>query len=1010
VLTIFFVPVRFVYLQVKLFVAVHMKRLLLIFVMLSTAASASAATPERGLQGYVRRVYGIASGLPEQTVQAFAQTPDHYLWIGTTGGLARFDGSHFIVFDRENTPAFHENSVFCLLAARDGSLWIGTEGSGLLHYQNGVFTAYGHVQGLTDMFVRALAQDSSGNIWVGTNNGVFSLAPATTHLERLDDNGSIPPLAVNAICQDSRGRLWLGGSGLAMLQNGAVRVYQFPGDSARNRVKAIAETGSGVVWVGTVSGLFRLLPGENHFSAVPGIHGTTRGLRRTSDGRFWLCILGQGAVAYHIDEQNGLTSPAAIPSDTVLAVFEDSEQNVWLGTETGMLRLSRTPLTIVPLKHASESDFGTVYQDREGTLWAAGTHLYRLHSAPPERYRAPVPPNVRVRQVLEDRDYSMWFGTDGSGVFHAAGGAVRQYTTRDGLVNNFIRVLLQAPDATVWIGTDEGVSHFNGRIFTNYQMKDGLAYQSIRAMLLDHAGDLWIGTELGLSHLRHGTFVDDAAVQSLRQDKVWALHEDREGSLWIGTRNNGLFRYRDNSLIHYRVEDGLASRSIYDIQEDASGRFWMSGPNGISVLNRQELDAFADGRTQHLALSFYSTSSDAEAVQVFGGMQSAGVLAGDGDVWYPSNRGLIHIAHGAMISEPSAPLVINSVRADGRDIPAVNTITLAPGDSRLEIDYASVMMRPQEAMRFKYQLLGLDDRWNEAGTRHVAEYTNIPPGRYTFRVAAYDLSRPDAIAMASLAIIKRPYFYRTWWFILLCALSIGAAIFAIHRARLARMERHFQAVLEERTRLAREVHDTILQGCTGISAVLEAVSSLDSEEVVLKHSLVESAREQLRTTINDAREAIWGLRHERQTPADLTSLIDTMRRQLSQDFAISIDCTIEGEPFPVNRPVAHELIMIAREAVQNAANHGGPSLVRMQLQFDEDTVALAVADDGCGFEPQSLPADEMHFGIIGMRERASKLGGTLELTSTLSVGTSVTVRVPRKLRSRHVKPTRTLNP
>src|SRR5260370_28366304 len=182
---------------------------------------------------------------------------------------------------------------------------------------------------------------------------------------------------------------------------------------------------------------------------------------------------------------------------------------------------------------------------------------------------------------------------DCSGIVHTDRSPVHECATGDGRGNNLIRALLQAPDGTFWIGTDEGVSHFNGRSFNNYQMKDGLAYQSIRAMLLNRTGDLWIGTELGLSHLHNGVFLNDSAVQALRQDKVWALHQDTDGGLWIGTRNNGLFRFRDGRLTHYRVADGLACHSIYDIQEAPSGRFWMGGPNGISVLNRPELDRFA---------------------------------------------------------------------------------------------------------------------------------------------------------------------------------------------------------------------------------------------------------------------------------------------------------------------------------------------------------------------------------------------------------------------------------
>jgi ligand-binding sensor domain-containing protein/signal transduction histidine kinase len=975
-----------------------MKRYLLIVVLLSTAGAGELIS-NRLPAGYSSRFYSVANGLPEQTVQAFAQTPDRYIWIGTTGGLARFDGAHFTVFDRENTPAFRENSVFCLMVAKDGSLWIGTEGSGLLHYRNGTFRTYDQRDGLTDMFVRTLSQDAAGNIWIGTNNGLFHIDAhsGSERIERLDAIGQIPSLAVNAICEDSRSRLWLGGSRLAVLEAGAPHFYRLPGDIARNRVKAIAETTGGVIWVGTVSGLYRMLPGENQFSVVPGIHGTTRGLRQTSDGQFWISILGQGTVTYHLDAQNRLINPTELPSDTVLSVFEDVEQNIWLGTETGMLRLSRTPLTIVPLHRASESDFGTVYLDREGRLWVASTQLYRLHNGAPEPYELSALAGVKVREVFQDRDLSMWFGTDGSGLYHVSGDTIRHYTSRNGLVNNFIRATLQGKDGTLWIGTDEGVSHFDGMNFTSYRMKDGLAYQSVRSMLQDRDGDLWIGTELGLSHLHNGVFIKDAAVQALRQDKVWALHQDRDGGLWIGTRNNGLFRYKYGSLTHYRVADGLVSHSIYDIQEDSSGRFWMSGPTGISLLNRHELDRFAEHHDQHLSLIFYSISSDAEAVQIFGGMQAAGALTADGDVWFPSNRGPIHIARARVVSQPPAPLVISSVLADGRDVPSHAGISLAPGDTRLEISYASVMMHSQEAMRFKYKLEGLDKDWNDAGTRHVADYTNVPAGHYTFRVAAYDLSRPDTVSEATLPVVKRPHFYRTWWFIVICLAVVVAAIFAAHRMRLVRMRRRFNAVLEERNRLAREVHDTLLQGCTSVSAVLEAVSSLDAEQATLKDTLVESAREQIRTTINDARDAVWALRHERDAPQDLAQLMENMRSQLSRELGVPIECNVEGQPFLVNRPLAHELMMITREAVHNAANHASPTLVRLNLGFREDDLAVGVIDDGCGFEPALVSSEDMHFGLIGMQERVARLGGTFHLSSVLSVGTKVIISVPRNI-------------
>ncbi len=364
-----------------------MKSLLLILVLLSFVLPSTAASKIEGATdgmpaGYSKRHYGLVDGLPESTVQAFAQTSDHNLWIGTTGGLVRFDGVHFTIFDRENTSAFRENSVFCLLSAADGSLWIGTEGSGLIRYRDGVFTAFGQQEGLTDTFVRAIAQDHLGRILIGTNNGLFQMHGQ--RVERMDAIDTIPAVAVNSIYEDRRGRVWLGGSRLLCLESGhGVREYRLPGDAARNRVKVIAETSGGVIWAGTVAGLYRLAPVADQFVRMSEVRGTVRVLRQAADGTLWVGVVGSRGAAYRIDDHMRLVSPIALNTGALLSVFEDAEHDVWLGTETGMLRLSKTPLSIVPLPDATASDFGTVYQDRDGTLWAASTYLFRLRNGTP---------------------------------------------------------------------------------------------------------------------------------------------------------------------------------------------------------------------------------------------------------------------------------------------------------------------------------------------------------------------------------------------------------------------------------------------------------------------------------------------------------------------------------------------------------------------------------------------------------------------------------------------------
>jgi len=931
-------------------------------------------------------------------VQSIAQTSDHNLWIGTTGGLVRFDGTRFGIFERENTPELSVNSIFCLQAASDGSLWIGTEGSGLLHYSDGVFRRFGPADGLTDLFVRALTQDAQGNVWIGTNNGLFRIVVQTgrTSVERMDERGDVPPLAVNAIFQDSRGRLWLGGSRLLVLEGGVPHFFDLPGDRARNRVKSIIETGHGVLWVGTVSGLYRMASGATAFTQVPDVHGTARALKATSDGRLWVSIVGQGTIAFLPDARGNLLDKTTIPFDTALSIFEDVEKNIWLGTEAGLLRLTPTPLTTLSLPHAHESDFGTTYQDRSGTLWFGSTQLYKMKNGELTRVKVPGLSGIRVRNVLQMTDGSYWFGTDGAGLYRMSGSAVQHYTTREGLVNNFIRAMIQDRDGSLWIGTDEGISHFDGVRFHNFGMADGLAYQSIRSMLQDRRGDLWIGTELGLSHLHGNHFVNDAAVTGLRQDKVWALHEDEDG-LWIGTRNNGLFRSHEETLAHFGTADGLASDSIYDIEEDRQGRFWLSGPAGISQVNRHELDRLADKRPQTLSLAFYSISNDATATQIFGGIQSAGTITPEGDVWFPSSRGPIRIAPSGILTHDPPPAEVTRVMVDGRELPLSNGVHLSPGDTRLEITYSAVMLRPQDSIRFKYKLEGLDKDWELAGKRHTAEYTNVRPGDYSFHVAAYDLSQPDVLSVATIDVRKSPHFYATWWFLVVCLLTFAGLCLAAYRSRIARLRKRFDAVLAERSRLAREVHDTLLQGCAGISVILEAISTLRNEDTGLRQSLLDTARAQMRSTINEAREAIWSLRHEPDRMQDLTSLMQRMGTQLSSDLGIAIDCKVKGEPFPVSRSFAHELLMVVREAVHNAANHADPKRVELKLGYAQEYLDVDVVDDGCGFTLDEANDEQgKHFGLIGMRERVVRLGGTFRLDSVPAAGTVIQIHLPRR--------------
>jgi ligand-binding sensor domain-containing protein/signal transduction histidine kinase len=955
-------------------------------------AAALAAAPE----GYTRKLWQVQDGLPEQTVQAFAQTPDHYLWIGTTGGLLRFDGARFRLYDRNNTPQLTENSVFSLLVSRDGSLWIGTEGGGLLRYRHGKFRAFGAADGLSDEFVRALLEDSGGTLWVGTDNGLLRYAGG--RLVRVDGNGKIPAIAVHAIAQDRAGGLWVGGSRLLRLFHGEVREYHLQGGGSMNRVKSILQTRDGSVWVGTVSGLHVLRPGARHFARLAGINQTVRVLRQTPDGALWVGTIGQGLFLRKDGRFTSIAAPESLPSNTVLNVFEDDEKNIWIGTQAGMLRLTRTPVRIVPLPQGADSDFGTLYLDRDGTLWVVSTHVFQVRDGVARPWNYPGLEPLHARNIFRDREGNLWIGTDGDGLIRIRKGSILRLTTKDGLVNNFIRVMMQSRDGSMWIGTDEGVSHWTDRGFVNYGMSNGLSYFSTRSLIEDRMGDIWIGTDRGLSHMHHGAFVRDEATAALAAEEVWSIYQDADGGLWFGTRDDGLYRWKQNRLTHYTTAQGLASNSIYEIVEDRRGGMWLSGPNGISLLRRQELDAMAADPSRHLSLTFYGVSDEVQTTQIYGGRQPSGCQDGADGVWFPSNNGPIHIADETAPPSPLPPIVIDEAAIDGRDVDSMRPVVMNPGAARVEISWSPILLRSQEGMRFRYKLDGFDKSWSPASPRRVASWTNLPPGKYTFRVRAFEINHPQAVTEISLPIVQQPHFWRTPWFVACCAALLAAMILTVYRVRLWQMRMRFEAVLDERGRLAREMHDTVIQGCAGISALLEALASLHEESRSLPRDLLEHARRQVRTTIDEARQAVWNLRQARPSDRMLAQTLEGMARQIAADSGVPVACEVIGKPFALTQYAMHELMMLAREAVCNAVLHAHAGRIEVRVTFARADLIFEVRDDGVGFDPEAvLTVKDRHYGLMGMRERVEAMGGEFHLDSQLGHGTNLTVRIPRKV-------------
>jgi len=500
---------------------------------------------------YVRDVWRVSDGLPEDTVQALAEGPDGRLWIGSTGGLATLDGARVRVVGLGLAQQVGANSVFSLAFSRDGSVWAGTEGGGLLHIRGGAARVLFTESGLTDGFVRSLLEDSRGQLWVGTDDGLFRLSGAD-QLQRVDGTAKIPALAVHSILEDRDGRLWVGGSKLiAIARDGTSETFALPGAYSANRVKKIVQASDGTIWVGTVGGLARLVQGR--FKGVAGIHATVRSLLQTHDGTLWIGTIGDGLWMLRRGQLLKVSDAGLLPSSTILSLFEDSYDQVWIGTQVGLVRLSQTPVSMVSLPDPRDSDFETISGDDRGTIYVAAQKLFTIEGGAARRAQLG-PPDTTVRNVFTAQDRALWVGTDGSGVFRLRDGQTMHFSAPQQLTNNFIRGFLESRRHELWIATDEGVSVVTAHGEQKFTEASGLAYFSTRCLLEDRSGVIWIGTDRGLSAVKDSVFQQNGATRALAREKVWSVLEDRRGALWFGTRDHGLFRWENGSLRQYTVE------------------------------------------------------------------------------------------------------------------------------------------------------------------------------------------------------------------------------------------------------------------------------------------------------------------------------------------------------------------------------------------------------------------------------------------------------------------------
>jgi signal transduction histidine kinase len=596
----------------------------------------------------------------------------------------------------------------------------------------------------------------------------------------------------------------------------------------------------------------------------------------------------------------------------------------------------------------------------------------------------------------------LWVGTpDGLNRIHK--GSITAFTSAEGLPDDFIRSLLIDPDGSLWIGTRHGLAHWNlgrgesggsdhlGHIDT-YTHANGLGSDLVGAMARDSHGDLWVATLNGLSRLHGNTINNFTTTNGLSSNVITALLPREDGTLLIGTQDHGWNLWNGHGFAA-ATRNGLDKASIHAILDDGGGHLWFATGNGLA---RCDYNGTTRGGPDAMCSRWmeFSTADGLRSRETAGNSHPSAWRSHDGHLWFTTPKGLVEIdpTHFSVNSLPP-PVALERFIVDDVDQPLLGenpNITIAAGHVHFQFDYAALSFIAPQKVRYRYMLEGFDHAWTEAGFRRAAYYTNIPPGRYTFRIQA---ANNDGLWNTSGAVIQfelRRHFYQTLWFYALLMLAMAGAIVLFVRQRLHTAHREFTAVLGERNRIAREIHDTLAQGYVGISVQLEILAELlrlGKLADAARH--LDQARRYVREGLAEARQSIWQLRSPDEEATTLPGKLRRLVESAGGDGLIA-EFKLFGAYRSLPAEMERELVRVALEAVQNVKKHAKANRLSVQLEYDTETIALEVRDDGRGgaMDP-SIGSVLGHFGLTGMRERATAIGGILEVNSKPGEGTTI---------------------
>jgi ligand-binding sensor domain-containing protein/signal transduction histidine kinase len=984
----------------------------------------------------------FGDGPSRASVRQIAQDKLGFLWFGTQDGLRRYDGYRFreYRYQQGSVNGMSGTSVAALFADRAGYVWVASDWH-LDRYDPASenFTSYAPAGAADKKFpggINGINQDRDGIIWLATTNGIYRLEPATGNLKRYVSGLSSPH--TTSTFEEKNGTFWIVTTeGLDAFDRRAgmvthhLQIHQ-PGSASESGVPVqLLEDHAGVFWLtlpfGT--GLAVLNRQALTISECP-IAGqnSIEAIQEDESGAIWLASSENGVLKLDRDRKaviryrNSRTDSDSLSSDQVHALFEDRERNIWVGTQGGGInRVTSRPTPFRQYRHEPDNpnslakdEVTSVFEDSEGILWVGnrvalnrvdrktgGVTIYRNTGGPRNLS------NTYILSIAEDRSGYLWFGTSGGGLnrFDRRTGLFRVYrheeAAPDSLSDDFVYSLFVDRQGTLWAGTDKGLDRFDSATqgFRTFRLPE-TGMSSYRAISEDASGGLWLATLVaGLQYFDPATgeiraYRHSSDPASLIYDWVNAVLVDHSGMVWAGT-SSGLARLdpRTGVFRAYYETDGLPNNNLSGILEDDGGDLWLSTNNGLSRFSP------ASGKFRN----YYVADGIAgnEFYRRNGAWKSPG-----GEMFFCSTVGLTSFFPDHVVDNPYVPpVVLTDFLLSDKTVPVgsqsplrqsislTGSLVLHPEQNIFSFEFSALSFASPGRNRYRYRLENLETEWKERDSNHrTVTYTTLPPGHYTFRVQGSNNRGLWNEAGASIAINILPPWWSTWWFRGASALSLLALCWFAYCYRLnqitTQLNLRFEERLTERTRIARELHDTLLQGFQGLMLRLQVVDELLSEGRAKEE--LEQSLERADQAIAEGRDAVRDLRLSSVTTNDLAQAVRALGNELAVEDSADFRLVVEGPTRDLHPIVRDEIYRIVREALRNAFSHARAHHIEAEITYAERLFRLRIRDDGEGIAPAVLDEGRPgHYGLPGMRERAGQIGAKFSIWSSVRAGTEI---------------------